>query len=163
MNDEQLNYAEITVPQYQLQNYPESQCLWFVQHGEEDAEREMVVQEMVALIRTIMEHCLTPKQKVIVHLYYEKQWTQEAIAVFLCIRQESVNNHLIGQMKRGKVVGGASQKIRKSIRKEAAKNGPNCRRSQLISALHRMLDASTTRRHTARIFKDLLGKTGNHS
>ena len=123
-----------------------------------------MVEELVALIWTMAEASLTPRQQVIVHLYYQEQHTQVEIGAILRISQATVNHHLIGKMIRGKAVGGAMQKIRKSIRKEGAKiGGRRSRRRQLISMLNDMLDESATRRHTARLFKNLLGIVNSRS
>jgi len=78
------------------------------------------------------------------------------IATILGISQATVNHHLIGKTKRGKAVGGAIQKIRKSIRKAAARDdGTDVRRLQLVSTLNDMLVQSATRRAMASSVKSL--------
>lgn len=158
MNGDTLPYSEIAFSPEQLQNMPESASPWFDKRTEEDGEREAVVDEAAALIWKMADACLTPRQQAVVRLYYGELRTQEEIAAILGISQATVNHHLIGKMKQGKAVGGAMQKIRKAIRREAAKNGgPDIRRRRVVSALGDTLEGSTTRRHTARLFKNLLG------
>ena len=160
MGNNELPYAEIPFPPDQLQNIPESAGLWFVQHSDDEAEREAVVEEMMALIKAVSSG-LTARQKDIMRLHYQEQHTQEEIAEMLDISQATVNHHLIGKMRRGKAVGGAIQKIRKAIRKEATAGGGNVRRNQLIAVLNDMLDSSSTRRNVACSFKKLFELSNN--
>lgn len=160
MNNNELPYAEIPFPPDQLQNIPESAGLGFVQHSDSEAEREAVAEEMMVLIKAI-SRCLTARQKDIMRLHYQEQHTQEEIAEMLGISQATVNHHLIGKMRRGKAVGGAIQKIRKAIRKEATAGGGNVRHHQLIAVLNDMLDLSLTRRNVACSFKKLFRSSSN--
>ena len=156
MNNNEQNYSEISICPETMQNMPESSSPYFAQHAEGAAERADAVGEMMVLVRTMAEGSLTPRQKVIFHLCYQEQRTQIEIAEILGISQATVNYHLIGKMKRGKAVGGAMQKIRKSIRKAAAKGGgTDIRHRQLISVLNDMLDQSVTRRAMACNLKNL--------
>ena len=149
MKNYEFVYAEITFSPDKMQNFPESASPWFVLHADGDAERETVMDEMMALVKT-MTKCLTSRQKEVMRLHYYEQHTQVEIAKILGISQATVNHHLIGKMKRGKSVGGAIQKMRKSIRKKAEEcEDQNVRRNQLITVLNNMLDMTSTRRKTA--------------
>lgn len=53
MNNNELPYAEIPFPPDQLQNIPESAGLGFVQHSDGEAEREVVAEEMMVLIKAM--------------------------------------------------------------------------------------------------------------
>ena len=147
MNTNEQCYSEISVCPETIQNMPESSSPWFAQDATREAVRSDATVEMMVLVRTMAAAILTPRQKVIFSLCFQEQRTQVEIAEILGISQATVNHHLIGKMKRGKAMGGAMQKIRKSIRKAAAQGGgTDDRHRQLISALNDMLDESATRR-----------------
>ena len=150
MNNNELSYSEIPVCPETMQNMPESSSPWFARSAGCEAARADAVSEMMVLVTAMAARVLTPRQKVIFRLCYQEQRTQVEIAGILGISQATVNHHLIGKVKRGKASGGAMQKIRKSIRKEAAGDGgTNIRRRQLISALNDMLGQRMTRRAMA--------------
>ena len=150
MKDNELNYSEIPVCPETMQNMPESASPWFARNAEGEAARADMVGEIMDLVMAMAAGVLTPRQKVIFRLCYQEQRTQVEIAGILGISQATVNHHLIGKMKRGRATGGAMQKIRKSIRKAAAKGGgTNIRRRQLIFALNDMLVQPVTRRAMA--------------
>ena len=145
-NNEHI-FSEITLCPKEMQKKDESSSPWFVQDAESTAVRSEVMTEVMVLILIVAARVLTPRQKVIFHLRYQEQRTQVEIAGILKISQATVNNHLIGKMKTGKAVGGALQKIRKGIRKAAAKKGgTDTRHRQLISVLNSILDPAMTRR-----------------
>jgi len=150
MNNNEQNYAEISVSVEQLQNMPESSSAYFVKNGEGEVERAKVVGKIMELVCTMAEGSLTPRQKVILHLCFQERRSQVEIAGILGISPVSVNHHLIGQMKRGKPVGGAIQKMRKIIRKAAMQDGgTDISNSQYFTVLNDMLDESMTRRAMA--------------
>ncbi len=139
---------------------PESASAYFEENAEDTAMRAEVVREMMELVWTLAERNLTSRQKDIFHLCYQGQHTQQEIALMLGISQATVNHHLIGKMKRGKPVGGAIQKIRKSIRKALKDGGNDSYQNRLIMALNRMLDQPATRRAMTSHFETLLLKAG---
>ena len=156
MQNNEGNHSELPVCPETLENMPESSGPWFARNAEAEAERADTVGEMMELVRTMAARVLTPQQKVIFRLCYQEQRTQVEIARILGISQATVNHHLIGKMKRGKALGGAMQKIRKSIRKAATKGGgTNVRRRQLVFALNDMLGQPVTRRAMASSLRDL--------
>ena len=129
-----------------MQNMPESSSAYFVKNAEYAEWREEAVGEIMNLVWTMANRSLTPRQKSIFHLFFEGRRTQEEIAGMLDISQATVNHHLIGKIKQGKPVGGAIQKIRKSIRKASKDGGKDIRHSRLISVLQDMLEQPVTRR-----------------
>ncbi|MEI6809588.1 MAG: hypothetical protein WCN95_12780 [bacterium] len=146
MNNNAQNYAEISVCPKTMNNMPESSSPWFTGNADGVAKRADTVGEMMVLVRKMAAAVLTHRQKVIFGLW-DKDHTQVEIAGILGISQAAVSCNLMGQMKRGKAVGGAMQKIRKSIRRAAAQGcGTDSRHRQLISVLNRMLDQPATRR-----------------
>jgi len=150
MKYNELNYSEIPVCPETMQNMPESASPWFDRDAAHEAARADAVGEMMVLVRTMAAGVLTPRQRVIFRLWYQEQRTQVEIAAILGISQATVNHHLKGKMKQGKAMGGAMQKIRKSIREAAVGgDGTNTRRRQLISALNNMLGQPMTRRAMA--------------
>jgi len=147
MNINEQNYAEISVCPQTMQNMPESSSAYFITDAEGDTKRAEVVGEIMEYIWMLADRHLTSRQKAIFHLFFQCRRTQEEIAGMLDISQATVNHHLIGKMKRGKPVGGAIQKIRKSIRKAAAKDaGKHTSNPQLIATLKNMVDHPVTRR-----------------
>lgn len=135
---------------------PESASAYFIENAEDTAMRAEVVGDMMELVWTIVERNLTSRQKDIFHLCYQGQHTQQEIAMMLGISQATVSHHLIGKMKRGKPVGGAIQKIRKSIRKALKAGGNGSSQSRLLTALNRMLDQHATRRAMTSHFETLM-------
>jgi len=149
-------YTEIVFCPEQMENKPESAGPWFARNAEGVAERADTIDEMMELVRTMAAGVLTRRQKAIFRLCYQEQHTQDEIAEILGVSQATVNHHLIGKMKQGKVLGGTMQKIRKSIRKAATKGGgTNARRRQVLIALNDMLDQSMSRRDMASCIRGL--------
>jgi predicted transcriptional regulator len=162
MNYTEQNYAEISVCPKKMQNMPESSSAYFIENAEDTAKRAEAVDEMMELVWTLVERNLTSRQKDIFHLCYQGQHTQQEIAMMLGISQATVNHHLIGKMKRGKPVGGAIQKIRKSIRRALKDGGNDSAQNRLFTALNRMLDQHATRRAMTSHFQTLLLIAGRH-
>ena len=156
MNNNEQNYAEISVCPQTLQNMPESSSAYYISDEVGTVSREEVVSEMIGLVWALADRCLTARQKVVFHLFYHCRRSQEEIAGMLDISQATVNHHLIGKMKRGRPVGGAIQKIRKGIRKAEAKDaGKDMRHHQLIAVLKNMVDQPMTRRNMASHLQNL--------
>jgi predicted transcriptional regulator len=155
MQNNKAHYAEILAcPEY-MQGRSESFNPWFIRDAEADAERADTIGEMMKLVRTMAKRVLTPRQKVIFRLCYQEHRTQVEIALLLGISQATVNHHLIGKMTRGKVQGGAMQKIRKGIRKAMKSGEKNVRRQQLLAALNDLLGTPVTRRSMASSLRGL--------
>jgi predicted transcriptional regulator len=150
MNNNPPNYAEIPVCPETLQTMPESSSPWHVPNPEREATRAEVVDEMMALVETIVLVALTPRQREIFRLRFQEKHTQAEIAEMLGISQATVNHHLVGKMRGDSCVGGVIQKIRKRIRKEAGRGmTTSSRRTELFLMLNKMLGQSTSRRGLA--------------
>jgi predicted transcriptional regulator len=113
---------------------------------------------MIALVAETMAIALTPRQQAVAHLYYLESKTQIEIGQVLGLSQTTISRHIMGQKKDGKMVGGAIQKIRKTIQKEAYKyhRRTPTRRSELLRALSLMLDAEAKRSEIAHLLGELI-------
>lgn len=67
--------------------------------------------ELVAGLRALVETRLTPRQRLIVQLYFYEGRTQEEVASCLRISQQAVSRQLFGVVRNGKKVGGAVRRL----------------------------------------------------
>jgi RNA polymerase sigma factor (sigma-70 family) len=78
-----------------------------------DPEKQRMLDEAVAQLRTIIESSLTPRQREIVQMYFFDGRTEAEIAQQLGIAQQVVSRHLFGALRAGRRVGGAMAKLRR--------------------------------------------------
>lgn len=78
-----------------------------------DPEKQRMLDEAVAQLRTIIESGLTVRQRQIVEMYFFEGRTEAEIAQQLGIAQQVVSRHLFGALRAGRRVGGAMAKLRK--------------------------------------------------
>ena len=78
-----------------------------------DPDKQRLLDEAVAQLRTIIESGLTPRQREIVHAYFFEGRTEAEIAQELGIAQQVVSRHLFGALRSCRRVGGAMAKLRK--------------------------------------------------
>src|SRR5687768_8167480 len=79
---------------------------------DEDPARAAVRDEMLDLLRQLVETRLTVRQREIVELYFTDGLSQAEIAAQLGIAQQVVSKQLFGVMRNGKRIGGAIRRLR---------------------------------------------------
>ena len=79
---------------------------------DEDPARAAVRDEMLDLLRQLVETRLTDRQRQVVELYFTDGLTQAEIAAQLGIAQQVVSKQLFGVMRDGKRIGGAIKRLR---------------------------------------------------
>lgn len=75
--------------------------------GDDDAR-----EELFALLRELVAHGLTERQRQIVRLTYDEQLTQSEVAARLGISQQVVSKQLFGVVRNGRRIGGALRRLR---------------------------------------------------
>lgn len=71
--------------------------------------------ELVELLRDLVETRLTTTQRRVVDLYFFQGQSQDHIAAELGISQQSVSRHLFGAVRDGQKVGGAIRRLQKVL------------------------------------------------
>ncbi|MBN2441537.1 MAG: sigma-70 family RNA polymerase sigma factor [Spirochaetales bacterium] len=79
----------------------------------ETEEKNKNKQEVLAIIKDLIDTKLTEIQRKVVTLYFYQHKTQKDIACILGISQQAVSRHLFGVMRDGKKIGGAVRKLKK--------------------------------------------------
>jgi predicted transcriptional regulator len=116
--------------------------------------------EIGAVLHAIIIKDLTFRQRQVVELYYFENRTQEEVATALGISQATVSQHLKGKRRRGNYVGGAFRKIRKAIRKAAARKvGDKGRYAEIITAFDVLLETSITHLRAHKTMEALIHKS----
>ena len=69
--------------------------------------------QLVGLLRELVETRLTPTQRRVIELYFFQGHPQDQIASELGISQQSVSRHLYGAVRDGQKVGGAIRRLQK--------------------------------------------------
>ena len=69
--------------------------------------------QLVELLRDLVETRLTATQRRVVELYFFQGQAQDEIAAELGISQQSVSRHLYGAVRDGQKVGGAIRRLQK--------------------------------------------------
>jgi RNA polymerase sigma factor (sigma-70 family) len=101
-------YWEISVDPNVLARFPAAEA-----EPRRDLQKQRLLDEAVANLRTIIETGLTPRQREIVQMYFFDGRTEAEIAQQLGIAQQVVSRHLYGALRSGRRVGGAMAKLRK--------------------------------------------------
>jgi len=138
MSDYNADFWEIPIDSKLLDCVPSDRALWF-ETGEERERRyafEDFFEQMISVIRELIDRELTQRQREVVRLYYYHGKSQQDIAVILDLSQSTVSRHLFGTVRDGKKVGGAIPKLQKVI----AKKKPAC-----VSEALGVLDARLAR------------------
>ena len=78
-----------------------------------DPDKQRIIDEAVAQLRTIIESGLTARQREVVQAYFFDGRTEAEIAQQLGIAQQVVSRHLFGALRAGRRVGGAMAKLRR--------------------------------------------------
>jgi len=118
---------------------------------EDRLKRQQVIGEIVPVIREIIVGHLTARQRQVVTLYFVEQHTQVQIAERLHISQPTVSQHLNGKKRNGTKVGGAMRRIRKSIRKEAARSRGGNEGIKILLILDALLDGEVSHRQATKL------------
>ena len=85
------------------------------QDREERHERSDRASDLLPDLRDAMRQVLTERQFEVVDLYYFASMNQREIAKNLSVSQQSVSERLYGKARKGRVVGGALQKLRREM------------------------------------------------
>ncbi len=109
MGDEKGRGREVAVDPSVLDRIAVSEPLW----ADETADSEVL-----ALLATIVQTRLTPRQREMVELHFYQGRSQQQIADQLGISQQVVSRQLFGVMRSGKRVGGAMRKLEKLLREK---------------------------------------------
>ena len=87
--------------------------------SEEDLDARQARDERARGLRreleTVIAGVLTDRQREVVELYYFSRMNQRQICERLGISQQSVSERLYGKARKGRVVGGALQKLRREM------------------------------------------------
>lgn len=97
---------------------PDSLERWSVAASGESADsvrRADGHDELVELLRDLVETQLTTIQRRVVDLYFFQDRSQDEIALELGISQQSVSRHLYGAVRDGQKVGGAIRRLQKIL------------------------------------------------
>lgn len=107
-----------------LENIPSDRSPWY--ETREDRERRYAFREffndVLPIIRSLIDAELTARQREILHLYYFQNMRQEEIADTLRISQSTISRHLFGTVRNGKRIGGAIPKLQRAVTR--LENGP---------------------------------------
>ena len=109
------DFWEVTISEDVWQQFTLSDALCYESADEIEA-RHAQAEQAVALretIEAIVDEVLTPRQREVVDLYFFKGYNQRQIGEKLNISQQSVSEHLYGQIRNGRSIGGALRKLRK--------------------------------------------------
>jgi RNA polymerase sigma factor (sigma-70 family) len=101
-------YWEISVDPNVLARFPAAES-----EPPRDPQKQRILDQAVAQLRTIIESGLTPRQREIVQAYFFDGRTEAEIAQQLGIAQQVVSRHLFGALRAGRRTGGAIAKLRK--------------------------------------------------
>lgn len=115
------DFWEVPTSSVYLENVAAEGALWF--ETDIDRERRYAMQDffqtVLPVVRELIESQLTSRQREIVGLYFFRGMTQEDIADALDVTQSTVSRHLFGTVRNGKRVGGAINKLKKAVEREA--------------------------------------------
>ena len=101
-------YWEIPVDPDVLARFPAAEA-----EPSRDPDKQRIIDEAVAQLRTIIATGLTARQREVVQLYFFDGLTEREIAQRLGIAQQVVSRHLFGALRAGRRVGGAMAKLRR--------------------------------------------------
>jgi len=131
-------------------NIPSEMKRWYDYNYDRasQARRRHLRSQVIPIIMRLMDEKLTVRQHEVLSLRIWEDQTQVQIAERLAISQPTVNQHLTGKRRNGKKIGGAVQKIRKAVRKEAAREETDGTR--MLAILVGLLDTGKSRAHHLR-------------
>ncbi len=111
------DYWEIAVEYDVLSQFSTEQNLHYEAAEEVSIQgrRNAWLERLVPLVNELIATNLTPRQREIVYLYFDRGMTVYEIAGQLGISVPSVSQHLFGRSRDGKVIGGAIPKLRKKL------------------------------------------------
>ncbi len=144
------DYWEVNLREGQWASIPSTQTIWESSTPARE-QRLQTAEEIALLLHTLMLAVLTRRQRQVMELYYFENQTEVQVATALGITQPTVCQHIHGKIRNGRRVGGALRRIRKAIRRAAAKAHTDRRDARLFSALGKLLDENLTRHEMSRI------------
>ena len=111
------DFWEVPVEWQDLCRFSEQQGLWHetLAEAEQRLHPRSRVNDVMRVIRKLMDEVLTERQRDIVCLYFFEQKTQYEVAELLGISVSSVSQHLFGKRRAGTLIGGAIPKLRKPL------------------------------------------------
>lgn len=107
---------------------------------------QQIARAVTPVLKDIVAHDLTARQREIVRLYFLEDGTEVAVARLLDISQPTVSQHLTGKARDGKKVGGALKKIRKGIHRRAQQEWTPSPGLQILVTYVAVLDGRISRR-----------------
>ena len=152
-----LYWRDVQLEPQHWDNIPQSAGLWHDDRLDDAAESRLrLAEEMTLILQAVLISALTPRQRQVLELYFLENRTQVEIAEALGLTQATVSQHLSGKRRGPAQVGGAFRKIRRAIRKAAARRKhPDTRSAQILHAMDQLLAQSITHRR-ARTLLDAL-------
>ena len=146
------------------QNIAETKRPWYeYNHNVQSRKENDILQRMIIpCINEIITSGLTNRQKEVVSMYFLSNHTQVYIAKALGISQPTVNQHLNGKKRNGKMIGGSIRKIRKLIHRISSKKNRNHSKSHIINILDQLLDKTTTLRKSHSLIQSMLKEHGDY-
>jgi DNA-binding CsgD family transcriptional regulator len=162
-NERESPWCEVQLELWQWANMPESAGPWAGAPPDDAAEARLRVKEEMRLVLhvMVMEAAFTKRQRKILELYYFEGHTQAEIARALGITQPTVVQHLSGKKRGDKHVGGALNKLGKTIHKAALRlRTVATRTAQIIRVMDERLDQSITRRRAKKLMDELASING---
>ncbi|VGO14644.1 hypothetical protein PDESU_03209 [Pontiella desulfatans] len=118
----------------------EAYRLWQSAESPEEVKERLEGEHIVRLVAVHFLVLLSRRQQQVVRLYCLDGLTQVEIAEKLGITQQTVQQHLMGKLRNGRLVGGAFRRLRKAIHKEAvAREGRRDPRTRSAFVVNRHL------------------------
>ncbi|VGO16627.1 hypothetical protein PDESU_05218 [Pontiella desulfatans] len=131
--------------------------LWQWAESPEEVGERLEGEHIVRLVAVHFLVLLSRRQQQVVRLYCLDGLTQVEIAEELGITQQTVQQHLMGKLRNGRLVGGAFRRLRKLIHKEAvAREGRGDPRTRILSLFDKLLDSGITRRRARELINTLV-------
>ncbi|MCP4641916.1 MAG: ArsR family transcriptional regulator [bacterium] len=117
------DFWEVAIDSSYLENVPAEGAMWFETEQDRDCRhaQQDFFRSVLPIVDELIDGHLTTRQQEVVRLYFFEGKTQEDIAEALKLTQSTVSRHLFGTVRNGKKVGGAVNKLRKAVERDAAK------------------------------------------
>lgn len=152
------HWRDVQFEPRQWANIPQSACLWYNAPPDDAAESRLrLAEEMSLVLQAFLITALTPRQRQVLELYFLENRTQIEIAQALGLTQATVSQHLTGKRRGRAQVGGAFRRIRRAIRKAAARRQHvDTRTARIIHAMDQLLARSITHRRARNVLDALI-------
>jgi predicted transcriptional regulator len=131
-------YREIHLGLEHWNNIPDQNSVSYSYNNDTEVrdKRTFIYQQIIPLLRKIVIQCLTTKQLQVMKLCkLDCHLTQYAAAKILKITQPTVNQHLYGKKRNGKKIGGAYNRIQKTIIKLGRQKNLSAHENMILALL----------------------------